>query len=263
MHGGRPRYGPTPRTWAVDGPVHGSCPRRACRRRCGAWTAPYTGAARSVGRREQACKVDGPVHGGRSSGARIARRWASGRPRGGRKRSAREAASGAEPAGTDAPRGRCPRARAARATGPAWRLGCLVEERDHHPRGRQESSSTIRPVPAGNACRLPVPGPQSDHQPRPGRKHIPEDARGAYLPPWSAAPPRPRLLLPDLTERITVFSIDNSATHRCDGAYGSHVGGPLDCGQGWARRPLYDAPTRIKDLRAVQRAHQRPDRSNR
>ena len=32
-----------------------------------------------------------------------------------------------------APRGRCPRARAARATGPAWRLSCLVEERDHHP----------------------------------------------------------------------------------------------------------------------------------
>ena len=160
-----------------------------------------------------------------------------------------------------APRGRCPRARAVK--GPAWRLGCLVEERDHHPRGRQESSSTIRPVPAGNACRLPVPGPQPDHQPRPGRKHLPEDARGAYLPSWSTTPPRPRLLLPDLTERITVFSIDNSATHRCDGAYGSHVGGPLDCGQGWARRPLYDAPTRIKDLRAVQRAHQRPDRSNR
>ena len=190
-------------------------------------------------------RQDSSVHRGCPSGAWVARRWASGRPRGGRQRSARALSASSS------------------GEGPARRLSCLVEERDHHPRGRRESSSTIRPVPAGNARCLPVPGPQPDHQPRPGRKHLPEDARGAYLPSWSTTPPRPRLLLPDLTERITVFSIDNSATRRCDGTYGSHVGGPLDCGQGWARRPLYDAPTRIKDLRAVQRAHQRPDRSNR
>ena len=229
-------------------------------------TAPYTGAARAPHLKPPPRTAQAPYTGGcLNNNLRITKHRLH-RPRTrGAARPVRGSPEGGPQAvlGEDAsaPRGRCPRARAVK--GPAWRLGCLVEERDHHPRGRQESSSTIRPVPAGNACRLPVPGPQSDHQPRPGRKHIPEDARGAYLPPWSATPPRSGPPLPDLTERITVFSIDNSATRRCDGTYGSHVGGPLDCGQGWARRPLYDAPTRIKDLRAVQRAHQRPDRSNR
>lgn len=58
-------------------------------------TAPYTGAARPV----------------------------RGSPEGGPQAVLGEDAS--------APRGRCPRARAVK--GPAWRLGCLVEERDHHP----------------------------------------------------------------------------------------------------------------------------------
>lgn len=78
-------------------------------------------------------------------------------------------------AGTSAPRGRCPRARAVK--GPAWRLGCLVEERDHHPRGRQESSSTIqprpgrkRPTPAGRRPPARPPAPSRQETPPRGRK---------------------------------------------------------------------------------------------
>ena len=188
-------------------------------------TAPYTGAARAPHLKPPPRTAQAPYTGGCPSGAWVARRWASGRPRGGRQRSARALSASSS------------------GEGPGVAPGL--------------SRRGARPPPPR------TPGEQQHHQTRPGRKHIPEDARGAYLPPWSTALPRPRPLLPDLTERITVFSIDNSATRRCDGTYGSHVGGPLDCGQGWARRPLYDAPTRIKDLRAVQRAHQRPDRSNR
>lgn len=149
-------------------------------------TAPYTGAARAPHLKPPPRTAQAPYTGGCPSGAWVARRWASGRPRGGRQRSARALSASSS------------------GEGPGVAPGL--------------SRRGARPPPPR------TPGEQQHHQTRPGRKRLsPAGTRPPVRPPAPSRQethPRGRKgSLPTALERYTAplratFARSHRENHR-------------------------------------------------